>query len=148
MPSPNRGPVLVVDDDHDLRQAVMDLLDDAGYTPIGCGNGAEALQYLKHAADPPCLVLLDLMMPVMDGGAFLEVTGADPALSNIPVVVMTAVPDRSPSGVPCVAKPFTEEEILRVIADRCRCQPAVARATATATARADRSLPRRRSSSA
>src|SRR3954470_23175677 len=81
--------VLVVDDDQDIREALCDLLADAGYRAASVANGKEALIYLK-SGELPCVILLDLMMPVMDGWEFRRQQQGDPRLSKIPVVVITA----------------------------------------------------------
>ena len=81
--------IVVVDDDVDLREVICDALAADGYTVTPARNGAEALSTLRQANDV-CLVLLDLMMPVMSGYEFLKVRSSDPQLAKIPVVVMSA----------------------------------------------------------
>jgi CheY-like chemotaxis protein len=82
-------PVLLVDDDAEIRQALAEVLTDEGFTVHVAQNGKEALEWLyKHTG--PCVVLLDLMMPVMDGRTFLTVRSADPSLSKVPVLVISA----------------------------------------------------------
>jgi CheY-like chemotaxis protein len=83
--------VLVVEDDQAIRSGLTDLLTDEGYAALEAANGAEALALLRGAAEVPDVILLDLMMPVMDGAAFREHQRSDPALSAIPVIVLTAV---------------------------------------------------------
>ena len=68
MPNP---PVLVVDDDLDIRETVVQLLEDEGYVVFAAEHGASALSRLR-GIDPPCVVLLDLFMPVLDGKGFLD----------------------------------------------------------------------------
>lgn len=87
---PGRSCILVVDDDPDLRETLIDLLGDEGYRATGVANGQEALRQLRHIA-PPCLILLDLMMPVMTGWEFREQQRQDPRLAAIPVAVVTGV---------------------------------------------------------
>ena len=82
--------VLVVDDDRDLREALCTALSDSGFTAAGCGDGRQALEYLKSGEPKPALILLDWMMPVMSGGEFLEAKARDPDISDIPVVVISA----------------------------------------------------------
>ncbi|MDP9033832.1 MAG: response regulator [Myxococcota bacterium] len=82
--------VLVVDDDADIREAMTMVLKEAGYVAIPFGGGDEALAYLQAHAGPS-LILLDLMMPGMDGYAFRSRQLASPELSKIPVVVVTGV---------------------------------------------------------
>ncbi|TMQ11397.1 MAG: response regulator [Deltaproteobacteria bacterium] len=85
--------VLVVDDDRDIRDTVVELLEDHGYQAIGASNGREALDVLRTSAPPPCLILLDLMMPVMDGRGFREEQLKNPAWTEIPVIVISAYND-------------------------------------------------------
>jgi CheY-like chemotaxis protein/anti-sigma regulatory factor (Ser/Thr protein kinase) len=86
------GSVLVVEDDRDTREGVSELLRRAGYTVACASNGQEALDYLRHA-EPPAIILLDLMMPVMDGEHFLAARALSPALRPIPVVLLSASSD-------------------------------------------------------
>jgi CheY-like chemotaxis protein len=84
--------VLVVEDDADIRESVRELLESEGLTVSVAANGREALAHLNEAETLPDLVLLDLMMPVMDGFAFRERQRADTRLAGIPVVVLSANP--------------------------------------------------------
>lgn len=81
--------VLVVEDDVDIRAVIRIALEAEGYTVATVGNGREALEYLRGVGIPR-LILLDLMMPVMDGWQFRAVQQADPAWAGIPVVVVSA----------------------------------------------------------
>jgi CheY-like chemotaxis protein len=80
--------VLVVDDDDDLRGTVCETLEDAGYDTVGARDGSEALSTLR--AQPCRLILLDLMMPGMNGWQFRDAQLQEPELAMVPVVVMTA----------------------------------------------------------
>jgi len=83
--------VLVVEDDVDILQALVQVLEDEGYPVRVAENGRAALVALRtNGARPPCVILLDLMMPVMDGWAFRAAQLDDPALAPIPVIVLTA----------------------------------------------------------
>jgi CheY-like chemotaxis protein len=83
--------VLVVEDDVDILHAIVDVLEDEGYAVRAAENGRVALDMLRApGARPPCVILLDLMMPVMDGWAFRAEQLRDPALADIPVVILTA----------------------------------------------------------
>lgn len=82
--------ILVVEDNEDIRDAVAESLEDAGYDVWVAANGAIAIDALRESNDLPCLILLDLMMPVMDGAQFLQEMRRDPRLSALPVVVVTA----------------------------------------------------------
>src|SRR5258708_28054746 len=81
--------LLVVEDDADIREALDGLLSMEGFRVAGCGNGREALDWLR-ASPKPDVILLDLMMPVMDGWQFRVVQKHDPALATIPVVALSA----------------------------------------------------------
>jgi len=83
------GKILIIDDDDDLRETLQLLLDDSGYGVTTVGTGQAALEQLKAGARPS-LILLDLMMPEMNGWQFLERARADSVLGSIPVVIMTA----------------------------------------------------------
>jgi CheY-like chemotaxis protein len=85
---------LVVDDDPDIRDSLREVLEDEGYEVATVGNGREALDYLKQAAPRPCVILLDLMMPVMDGWQFRKEQKLHPEIADIPLVVITATGKR------------------------------------------------------
>jgi CheY-like chemotaxis protein len=82
--------VMLVEDDHDVREAIAEALGDAGFTVIEAENGADALTRLRVAERLPRVILLDLMMPVMDGRQFREVQRGDPRLAGIPIIVLSA----------------------------------------------------------
>ena len=86
----NQHTILVVEDDRDVRESIVDVLEDNDYIARGAGNGADALDQLKDGGVRPCVILLDIMMPVMDGWQFRAAQQTDPELSAIPVVVLTA----------------------------------------------------------
>jgi CheY-like chemotaxis protein len=89
----SRHRILIVDDDVDLRETLISVLEDAGYDAIGAENGARALERLRGPGPRPCLIFLDLMMPIMDGQEFRERQLEDPALADIPVIVISAYRD-------------------------------------------------------
>jgi CheY-like chemotaxis protein len=114
--------VLVVEDDIDIRGAVVEVLEDAEYEPVVAGNGAEALARLREGSPDPCLILLDMMMPVMDGYEFREAQKADPAMSEIPVVLFTAHPNVTPASVGAAGvlkKPLDFDALLHLIEEFC-----------------------------
>ncbi|MCP3063143.1 response regulator [Myxococcus sp. K38C18041901] len=84
------GPLLVVDDDADLREALEEVLRDAGYSVTGAINGKHALDVLGDMSALPALVLLDMMMPVLDGAGFARAMRQVPAWRDIPVLVFSA----------------------------------------------------------
>jgi CheY-like chemotaxis protein len=116
------GPILVVDDDDSIRETLTEILSDQGYNALGFENGREALTYLQ-AGRPSCLILLDLMMPVMDGWQFLREREQNETLRAIPVVVVTAAasPDRAAlaSATAVLPKPVPFEELFRLIGTYC-----------------------------
>ncbi|HEX5658510.1 MAG TPA: response regulator, partial [Polyangiales bacterium] len=92
--STSRTSILIVDDDADIREALVDVLTDHGYPTHAVPHGAAALAALQ-AGLRPCLILLDLMMPVMDGITFRQRQLAEPDLKELPVLVISAGTDLS-----------------------------------------------------
>src|SRR6266498_5083823 len=90
MSSNNPCPVLIVEDDGDLREMMAQLLTLEGFQAASVANGREALEYLNQGARPH-VILLDLMMPVMDGWEFRRRQQADPAVADVPVIVLSAL---------------------------------------------------------
>jgi len=82
--------VLVVDDEDMIRESLVEFLDESGYQAIGAVHGGDALDKLKSLSPLPCVILLDLMMPVVAGPTFRERQLSDPQLSGIPVIVLSA----------------------------------------------------------
>lgn len=82
--------ILVVEDDIDIAKSLAELFGEEGYTAVVAENGRKALDYLLRTEELPCLILLDIMMPVMDGVEFAAELKKDPRLCHIRVVVMTA----------------------------------------------------------
>lgn len=82
--------VLVIEDDDDIRESLVDVLTEYGHSAHAVNNGAEAIEWLEHAVTMPGLILLDLMMPVMDGFGFREVQRTNARWASIPVVVLSA----------------------------------------------------------
>ncbi len=88
--SMDRGLILLVEDDPDISEAMAGCLTDCGYRVATAANGQVALETLRSNAELPRLILLDLMMPVMDGWEFRAAQRADPALAGVPVVLLSA----------------------------------------------------------
>jgi CheY-like chemotaxis protein len=82
--------VLVVEDDVDVRESLVEVLADRGYILLAAANGKEALEMLRGGGTKPGLILLDIMMPVMDGQQFRAAQLEDPELAAIPVIVLSA----------------------------------------------------------
>ncbi len=116
--------VLVVEDDLDVRQALLEIIEEHGFSAAGVGDGAQALAFLARAEELPCLILLDLMMPVMDGATFREAQRQDPRLASIPVVVLSAYKDldhhaRGLGAVSVLRKPPSVRELVNVLQAHC-----------------------------
>jgi CheY-like chemotaxis protein len=84
---------MVIEDDRDIRESLKGFLESEGYRVIAAENGQVALDHLKILSPLPSLILLDLMMPVMDGQTFHRIQASDPALCHIPIVVCSANPE-------------------------------------------------------
>jgi CheY-like chemotaxis protein len=82
--------ILIIEDDAPIRDSICELLEDEGYLVEAAANGQEALDMLRSLPAAPDLILLDLMMPVKDGFQFREEQRQDPALADIPIVIMSA----------------------------------------------------------
>lgn len=110
--------VLVVDDDEALREAVAEVIADAGYIVEQAENGRVALDKMRQVS--PCIVLLDLMMPVMDGWQVVSEMDIDPHLRSVPVCIVTAQ-DRiaPPRNIGVLRKPVTVESLLNAVAGHC-----------------------------
>jgi len=120
----SRHKVMVVEDDVDIREALIEILEENGCEAVGASNGERALAYLRSTDSLPCLILLDLMMPVMDGQAFREVQIQDPVLANIPIVVVSAYRDveshaENLKAAHYIKKPPRIEELVSAIDQHC-----------------------------
>ena len=115
------GGILVVDDDPDIRDSLREVLEDEGYEVACVGNGREALDHLKAASPPPCVILLDLMMPVMDGWQFRREQKQIPEIANIPLVVITATGKRPVliDAAELVMKPLDLNRLFEAIERYC-----------------------------
>lgn len=112
--------LLVVDDDADLRELLRELLELQGYAVTTANNGQDALTLLRQPLRP-AMILLDLMMPIMDGNHFLLEQGKDPHLATIPVVTMTAGRnlEHLAAGRPLLTKPFSFDVLLTTVERYC-----------------------------
>jgi CheY-like chemotaxis protein len=122
--SPARCLILVVDDHYEIRVALAELLEDEGYQVITAAHGQEALALLRRGTVRPNLIVLDLMMPIMDGWTFREIQASDPALQAIPVVVISAISNvqQQRHPVPAAAylpKPLNFALLLETVTRSC-----------------------------
>jgi CheY-like chemotaxis protein len=113
--------VLIVEDDDEVREMLALLLRGESYEVMTATNGAEALNIMRQRR--PCLVLLDLMMPVMNGWDFRRSQLSDPDLADVPVICLTAVFDPARVGeelsVRCYSKPVALDDVLMEVAAVC-----------------------------
>jgi CheY-like chemotaxis protein len=116
--------VLVVEDDHDTREAFAFVAEASGIAASVAANGLEALEQLRNGVHP-CLIVLDLAMPVMDGFAFRREQMADPALADLPVAVMSgggwaAEAEARKLGITMfLRKPVDPEQLASVFTAHC-----------------------------
>jgi CheY-like chemotaxis protein len=122
---------MVVDDDPDVRAAICELLETEGYEALAAANGALALARLRGGGVRPGAILLDLMMPFMNGWEFRAEQLRDPQLRAIPIVLLTAsgyseamVRDQF-GRVAYLPKPPAPEALLRVVGRLVVPQPGV-----------------------
>lgn len=114
------GTLMLVEDDLDVAEAMLDVLVDEGYAVDHACNGREALEMLRAHEGEPLLILLDLMMPEMDGAQFREQQLSDPRLAHIPVVVLSADRQgaqtaRELGASDFAAKPIRPEQLLSIV---------------------------------
>ena len=111
--------VLVVEDEEELREMMRDALEQNGYAVVTAAHGQEALSKLA-AIDHLCLVILDLLMPVMDGWDFVGQMRQHSQLASVPVVVHTSAPGQAPAGVTRVLqKPLMFDRLLSIVREYC-----------------------------
>ena len=109
--------ILLVDDDGDLREGVAEALEASGHAVVRAANGKEALAALRDG-ELPGVILLDLLMPVMNGWQFCKQQKGDPALARIPVIAMSAAVSKDPSSPyyievdDFIAKPIDLDDLL------------------------------------
>jgi len=111
--------ILIVDDDVDIRELLAELLETHGFDVATAANGREAIDLVRRMTDPPSVILLDLMMPVMDGYGFLEERKKDDTLASIPVAIITAGhgvdSNQLSSAAAIVKKPIDTMKLVNVI---------------------------------
>jgi len=114
---PGKGrSILLVEDDEIVRRAIQMVLEWEGYRVQCAGNGQEALDLLRSGVSQPCLILLDVMMPVLDGEQFRQEQLRDPRIASIPVIVVSAANfAEAVSASHHVHKPFEVQELLDAI---------------------------------
>ncbi len=119
------GTILIVDDEPAVREVLCETLEYEGYKTAAATHGRDALEWLRKNP-PPCLVLLDLMMPVMDGYAFLEELQRDEKLRSIAVLIVSAATRekleetaRTTGAVGVLSKPLQLAALLAAVGKHC-----------------------------
>jgi CheY-like chemotaxis protein len=117
------GPILIVEDERDVREMLAASLELFGHAVITATDGAQAFNMAR--AHHPCLILLDLMMPVMSGQEFRQAQLANDDIRGIPVVVMSAHHEarkiaRQMNAAGCIPKPVDFDALEKLVAQRCR----------------------------
>ena len=111
--------VLIVEDEEDLREMMREALESKGYSVVTAEEGRDALHKLE-GIDHLCLVLLDLLMPGMNGWDFFEKMRERPELGAVPVIVHSSASGRAPAGVTRVLqKPIMLERLISVVGEYC-----------------------------
>lgn len=113
------GEILIVDDEADFVASLVELLEDEGYRVRTAANGREAMEKLD-SGPPPCLVILDLRMPVMSGNEVYAAMKQRPDLAPIPVLVSSSSDaSQAPAGALFMRKPINPDRMLDVIRRFC-----------------------------
>ena len=113
--------ILVVEDEDESRQVLMQILELEGFKAVGASNGVEAMDYL-HSSELPCLIILDLLMPVMNGRQFRAALLQVADLAKIPVIVVSALDSSAVSDLEVVRafrKPLDIDALVRIIRENC-----------------------------
>jgi CheY-like chemotaxis protein len=114
--------VLVVEDDSAIQESLKDALELGGFRVLTADNGKEALKILEAPA-APCMIFLDLMMPVMDGWEFIDAVEKTPAISSVPIIVLSAVANKraitSQSVRRVIPKPILVDHLLQTAKEFC-----------------------------
>jgi CheY-like chemotaxis protein len=121
-PAPAAGKrplVLVIDDDADIRTAIEDFLNGEGFATVGAANGQAALDLLADSRDRPAVILLDLMMPIVDGWTFCKIRQGIATLMEIPVITISAASTTGTSeplrADGYIKKPFDADALIEMV---------------------------------
>ena len=114
---PCAGTIVIVEDDEDVRETLREFLEDHGFRVATAADGVAALALLREVQ--ACFILLDLVMPVMDGWTFLREREKDAQAAQIPLCISTSAPDKAPPGFPVIAKPVDVTKVLDAVRQHC-----------------------------
>jgi CheY-like chemotaxis protein len=117
-PQSCNGFVVIVDDEEDTRELIRDLLESNGFAVATAEDGEAALKVLDKVPRV-CLMILDLLMPNMNGFEVLKRLSADPGRKDVAVWVSTSAPDIAPEGVPCLPKPVDVQRLVKLVQSHC-----------------------------
>jgi CheY-like chemotaxis protein len=115
---------MVVEDNEDLRDTLIEILESNGYESLGARDGRDALEQLAGLGSQPCIIVLDLMMPIMDGWSFRKEQLKRPEYASIPVVVISAY-DRFPHDMQelqasaYLQKPIKITDLMAIVRRHC-----------------------------
>ena len=115
--SKNCKKIMIVEDDHDIREALREALEMEGYQVQMACNGQEGIEILAKT-EAPCLILLDLMMPILDGWEFRKLQKKDDKISAIPVVVISALADKASDLIDAnvfIKKPVELDTLIKTV---------------------------------
>lgn len=116
-------PVLIIEDDDDLREALVESLVDEGFHAFATDDGHQALAMLRDGRLQPAVIVLDLLMPLMDGITFLRHQDVEPKLRSIPVIVLSAdrhhPHDLMERAFAVLAKPVSVDRLFTMVRERC-----------------------------
>lgn len=111
--------VLLVEDEEELRETMRDALELNGYAVVAARDGQEALEVLDRI-DNLCLILLDLIMPRMNGWDFFARLRQRSGLAGVPVIIHSSTPNQAPEGATRVlGKPLAFDQLLAVVKEYC-----------------------------
>lgn len=112
--------VLIVEDEQELRESLEELFEDEGFVVSTAENGADALAQLQNASQLPCCMILDLLMPVLNGIELYAEMKQDARLADLPIIVTTSDPSRAPEGLLIMKKPINLERLVLAVRQYCQ----------------------------
>jgi CheY-like chemotaxis protein len=115
--------ILLIEDEELLREGLKQILEEDGCRVVAAADGAAAMELLRNGDFSPCMILLDLMMPGMNGWDFLQLHDRHPTLSKIPIAVASAYPFAEKEAYPGIVlrKPFSPAKLKQVVEEHCIC---------------------------
>src|SRR5690348_9871510 len=112
--------IVLVEDDPDIQEAVRDLLTAAGYSITVASNGREALAHLRDTTRLPCLVIMDVFMPEMNGYELLKLLRSEDRFVTLPIAICSASDDPPPGAARYIKKPFELAALIGVVESFCQ----------------------------